>query len=89
MLPDMDYVFITGLTLVNKTLPRLLELSQKARVILVGPSVPLAPQLFDFGVWELAGTLFTNQSLTGDLLKKGEHKEVIRCGKHVRIAGIH
>ncbi len=87
VLPDMDYVFITGFTLVNKTLPRLLELSRNARVILVGPSVALAPQLFDFGVWELAGTLITDKKLTEELVKKGEHKALIRSGMPVRFTG--
>ena len=41
----------------NKTLPRLLELSRDAYVVLVGPSVPLAPVWFDYGVDLLAGTV--------------------------------
>jgi len=43
LLPEQDYVFITGSAFVNKTLPRLLALSQNARVVIVGPSTPLAP----------------------------------------------
>ncbi len=86
ILSDRDYVFITGFTLVNKTLPRLLELSRNAKVILVGPSVALAPVLFDFGVWELAGTLITDKKLTEELVKKGEHKAVIRTGLPVRLS---
>lgn len=88
VLPDMDYVFITGFTLVNKTLPRLLELSKTARVILVGPSVPLASRLFDFGVEELAGTLITDKKLTTGLIKEGDHKAVIRSGTPVRLIHI-
>ncbi|MEY8352242.1 DUF364 domain-containing protein [Lachnospiraceae bacterium 54-53] len=87
VLQDMDYVFITGFTLVNKTLPRLLELSRNARVILVGPSAALAPRLFDFGLWEIAGTVITDTKRTKELVKKGEHKAVIRSGLPVRIAG--
>lgn len=86
VLSDRDYVFITGFTLVNKTLPRLLELSRNAKVILVGPSVALAPILFDFGVWELAGTLITDKKLTEEFVKKGEHKAVIRSGLPVRLS---
>lgn len=86
VLSDRDYVFITGFTLVNKTLPRLLELSRSAKVILVGPSVALAPELFDFGVWELAGTLITDKKLTEEFVKKGEHKAVIRSGLPVRLS---
>jgi uncharacterized protein (DUF4213/DUF364 family) len=55
ILPEVDYVFISGSTLVNKTLPRLLELSRAAWTVLVGPSVTLAPVLFDFGADDLSG----------------------------------
>ena len=48
-------MFITGSALVNKTLPRLLELSRDAYTILTGPSVPLCPALLDLGVDRLAG----------------------------------
>ncbi|MCL2503151.1 MAG: DUF364 domain-containing protein [Coriobacteriia bacterium] len=57
LLPEQDYVFITGATLVNKTMPRLLELSRNACVTLTGPSVPLTPKFFDWGVDVLAGTV--------------------------------
>ena len=46
ILPQQDFVFITGSAFANKTMPRLLELSRSARVILTGPSVPLASCLF-------------------------------------------
>lgn len=85
LLPDMDCVFITGFTLVNKTLPRLLQLAKKARVVLVGPSVPLAPSLFEFGVDELAGTLITDGKKTEQLIRLGGHKAVVRSGRPVRL----
>ena len=55
LLPKQDYVFITCSTFVNKTLPRLLQLSEGARAVIVGPSTPLAPFLFDRGVYGLSG----------------------------------
>lgn len=57
VLPGQEYVFITGVTLINKTLPRLLALSSGARVVLVGPSVPLTPRWFELGVSVLAGSV--------------------------------
>ena len=41
------HCFITGVTMTNKTLPRLLQLSKDAYVVMVGPSVPLAPFLLN------------------------------------------
>lgn len=57
VLPNQDFVFITGAALTNKTLPRLLALSAQAKVVLVGPSVPLVPWWFEYGVERLAGTV--------------------------------
>lgn len=50
LLPGCDYVFITGSTFVNKTIPRLLDLSRDAVTVMIGPSTPASPILFDFGV---------------------------------------
>lgn len=57
VLPEQDYVFITGTTIINKTLPRLLQLCAGARVVLVGPSVPFTPLWFGWGVDVLAGSV--------------------------------
>lgn len=87
LLEDMEYVFITGFTLVNKTLPRLLHLARNSKIILVGPSIPLAPGLFDFGVSELAGTLIRDREKLEELVKNRERKAVVRAGTPVRITG--
>ena len=55
LLPDSDYVFISGSAFVNKTIPRLLELSRRATTIVLGPSTPLSPVLFDHGVDVITG----------------------------------
>ncbi|MDR0376377.1 MAG: DUF364 domain-containing protein [Spirochaetaceae bacterium] len=60
LLSRQDLVFATGVTVINKTLPRLLDISRKTGLILVGPSVPLAPRLFDFGVRDLQGFVVTD-----------------------------
>lgn len=55
LLPRCDIVLITGSTLVNKTLPHLLELCRDAFTILTGPTVPMCPALLDFGIDRIAG----------------------------------
>ena len=57
VLEDQDAVFLTGTTIINKTLPRLLELAEGKDVFLVGPSVPMFEELFKFGLASLSGTL--------------------------------
>ncbi|MFT3931125.1 MAG: DUF364 domain-containing protein [Spongiibacteraceae bacterium] len=55
LLPQCDWVFITASSIANKTLPRLLELSQHAQVVLMGPSLPWLHEWADFGVNYLCG----------------------------------
>jgi uncharacterized protein (DUF4213/DUF364 family) len=53
-------VIITASTLVNKTLPHLLDLARNAYTILAGPSCPMCPQLLDFGINRIAGLVITD-----------------------------
>lgn len=55
ILPQCDVVIITGNAITNKTLPHLLDLCRDAVTILTGPSVPMCPELLDFGIDRLAG----------------------------------
>ncbi len=57
MMPQTDFAFITGVTIINKTAPRLLDLARNAVTVLVGPSVVMSPFLFDWGVDMLAGSV--------------------------------
>ena len=62
LIPQCDVVIITASTLVNKTLPHLLELSQNAYTILAGPSCPLCPRLLEFGIDRIAGLVITDRA---------------------------
>lgn len=57
LLPDCDVVLITGSASVNKTMPRLLELSRRAEIVITGPTVPLCPALLELGVRRLNGSV--------------------------------
>ena len=57
VLPGADLVVVTGSALVNKTLPRLLELARDAEVHLVGPSVVPAPDAYPPCVARLWGSV--------------------------------
>ena len=58
-LPLCDLVIITGSAAINKTLPRLLDLSRNAQVILTGPSVTCCPALLQLGINRLHGRVIT------------------------------
>lgn len=61
LLPEMDVVFITGCTVSNKTLPRLLQLSKNAFTIISGPSTPMDPLLLKMGADALCGFCVTDE----------------------------
>jgi hypothetical protein len=55
ILPECDVVGITGTSFINHTIEALLELCKKAYVILIGPTAPLSPILFDYGIDAICG----------------------------------
>ena len=55
ILPQADVVAITGTSLINHTLGSLLNLCRDSFVIMVGPTAPLLPVLFDYGVDVIGG----------------------------------
>lgn len=71
VLPEANFLFQTGVTLENKTAPRLLELAQNAFTTLVGPSVVMSPTLFDHGVNMLAGSIVGDAERVKHAVKAG------------------
>ncbi len=71
VVPTCDYLFMTGVTLTNKTAPRLLELSKNAHTVLVGPSVVMSPALFDWGAEMLAGSVVNDPEAVRMTVKAG------------------
>jgi len=80
VLPEQDYVFITATAVINKTLPRLLELSRNATVFLVGPSTPFAPLLFQHGIHTLAGTVVLEPDSVWRAAQEGAARSVFEYG---------
>jgi len=58
LLPEADVVAVTATALLNRTLPTILaRIRSDAFVMLLGPSTPLTPALFQFGFDVLCGTV--------------------------------
>ncbi len=71
LLPSQDFVFMTGVTIINKTAPRLFDLAKSATTIMVGPSVVPSPFLFQWGVDVLAGSIVVDPEKTRALVEQG------------------
>lgn len=76
LLPESDWVFLTATSIPNKTFPRLVELSQEANLVLMGPTLPWLREFADLGVNYLAGVTVTNP---------GKLRQTIAEGGGVRI----
>ncbi len=63
VLPQADVVGMTGTTLINHSFERLISLCQKSFVVMLGPSTPLSPVLFDYGVDVLSGIKVTEPGI--------------------------
>ncbi len=55
ILPQADVVGLTGTSLINHTFLELMKLCQDKFVVMVGPTSPLSPVLFDYGVDVISG----------------------------------
>ncbi len=62
VIPESDIVVISATSLINKTLPRLLELcaAAKAKAFILGPSTPMNDVLFRHGAYCLGGVRVTD-----------------------------
>ena len=79
ILPQVDIAAITGSAFINQTVERLLSLCRpETLVVVLGPSTPLSPVLFDYGVDVIAGTRVVDADLTLRCLSEGATFRQIR-----------
>jgi len=63
VIPRAEVVAITGSAFANRTIEDLLNLSRDKWVMVIGPSTPVTPLLFDYGVDAVAGAIVTDVEL--------------------------
>jgi hypothetical protein len=83
ILPEQDVVIMTATTLINKTMPRLLELSRNARVVVAGPSTPLTPILLEHGIDILGGLMVEDEDRVWKTVGEGGQHQLFTSGSHM------
>ena len=72
LIPRADVVALTGSALINHTLDHLLDLcSPDALVMVLGPSTPLSPVLFDHGATIIAGSRVVDENAVMSCIGQG------------------
>ena len=72
VLPEAEVVAITGSAFINHTIERLLGLCRQGSLVLVlGPTTPLSPVLFDYGADLISGTRVIDTELALHCLSEG------------------
>jgi uncharacterized protein (DUF4213/DUF364 family) len=71
ILPQCDVVGITGTSFINHTLAELLNLCKKAFVVLIGPTSPLSPILFDYGIDAICGSKVVDEDKVIQSISQG------------------
>ncbi|MDY6844491.1 MAG: DUF364 domain-containing protein [Thermodesulfobacteriota bacterium] len=83
ILPQCDVIGITGTTLINHTLEDLLPLCKDGFVVLIGPTTPLTPVLFDYGIDVISGTRVVDQKVVLRYISQGANFRQIRGVKRL------
>lgn len=78
LLPKAAFVAVTASAIVNGSLPRILSLCPDAYVLMIGPSTPLAPALFDLGIDALSGFVATDVANLAVRISEGAAVSALR-----------
>jgi hypothetical protein len=80
ILREQDFVIMTATTLINKTMPRLLELSRGARIVVAGPTTPLHPVMFEHGIEMLGGLIVDDEPRAWKAVGEGGREVLFSSG---------
>lgn len=85
ILPRCDIVGITGTSFINHTLEDLLRCSKGKFVLLIGPTTPLTPFLFEYGIQVLSGTVVVDKGEVFRCISQGATFREIRGVRRITL----
>ena len=86
VLPQADVAAITGTSLINHTFEGLMKLCRPdALVVVLGPTAPVSPLLFDYGVDIICGTVVADAENVLRLIGQGANFGQVKRGGGVRL----
>jgi len=86
LLPGCMTTVVSSSALINRSLPRILRLATGARVAMIGPSTPLTPRLYGYGVDTLGGLIVTDPNGLAAAIQAGAlPREFTRFGRFAHI----
>jgi hypothetical protein len=86
ILPNVDVVGLTGTAFTNHTIEGLLELSKDKFVVLIGPTSPLTPVLFDYGVDVIGGSKVVDPEQAIRLISEGATFQQVKGVRHLNMS---
>jgi uncharacterized protein len=86
LLPGRGAAVINSSALINRSLSRMLRLASSREVALIGPSTPLTPRLFDYGIRVLGGLVVDDADGLAHAIASGAlPREFGRFGRFVHL----
>lgn len=72
-LPDCKVLVITGQTIINGSIGKILNASEHTYKIMLGPSTPLSPVLLDYGIDVIGGTFIHDKRTVKKYITQAAH----------------
>ncbi|MEA3441953.1 MAG: DUF364 domain-containing protein [Chloroflexota bacterium] len=84
-LPQADVVGLTGTAFANHTIEKLLDLSKGKFIVMIGPTSPLSPVLFDYGIDVIGGAQVVDPEKTIRSISEGATHTQTEGVKHLNM----
>lgn len=84
-LSKADWVFITPISIINKSFARLIELSCHTTTVLMGTTVPWFPEIYEFGIDYLVGVEVVDSDTLRSLISNGGNDSIFNHGVKYRV----